>query len=370
MKEILRSYKFRIYPNTEQREQLAQTFGCARFVYNWALSNKKEAHENNIKKSANDISKELTALKKDPSFIWLKDVSSVCLQQSLMNLDNAYQRFFKKQAGFPTFKKRSNKQSARYVKSAFTFKDGKLKLAKQDKFMKVKFSRPLTGDINSLTVSKDPDGKYYVSLLVKETHKPSKKSAKQVAIDLGIKDFATFSDGTKVANPNHLFNSFSKLKRLQRKLSRKKKGSKNRNKARIKLARLHSKIANQRSDFLHKLSTQIVNENQVICVEDLAVKEMLQQNKSIAKLASNLGWRNFLTMLDYKSNWNEREFIKVDRWFASSKTCSACGSINQELKLSQRSWVCSCGAKHDRDHNAAKNILKEGIKHSLKSLQH
>ena len=362
MKEILRSYKFRIYPNAEQKEQLAQTFGCARFVYNWALSNKKEAYENNIKKSANDVSKELTALKKDPNFIWLKDVSSVCLQQSLMNLDNAYQRFFKKQGGFPTFKKRSNRQSARYVKSAFTFKNGQLKLAKQDKYMKVKFSRPLTGDINSLTVSKDPDGKYYVSFLVKETYQPPNKSAKQIAIDLGIKDFATFSDGSKVANPNHLFKSFSKLKGLQRNLSRKKKGSKNRNKARIKLARLHSKIANQRSDFLHKLSTQIVNENQVICVEDLAVKEMLQQNKLIAKLASNLGWRNFLTMLEYKSSWNERQFIKVDRWFASSKTCSACGSINKELKLSQRSWVCSCGAKHDRDHNAAKNILREGLK--------
>ena len=362
MKEILRSYKFRIYPNAEQKEQLAQTFGCARFVYNWALSNKKEAYKNNIKKSANDVSKELTALKKDPNFIWLKDVSSVCLQQSLMNLDNAYQRFFKKQGGFPTFKKRSNRQSARYVKSAFTFKNGQLKLAKQDKFMKVKFSRPLTGDINSLTVSKDPDGKYYVSFLVKETYQPPNKSAKQIAIDLGIKDFATFSDGSKVANPNHLFKSLSKLKGLQRNLSRKKKGSKNRNKARIKLARLHSKIANQRSDFLHKLSTQIVNENQVICVEDLAVKEMLQQNKLIAKLARNLGWRNFLTMLEYKSGWNERQFIKVDRWFASSKTCSACGSINKELKLSQRSWVCSCGAKHDRDHNAAKNILREGLK--------
>lgn len=362
MKEILRSYKFRIYPNAEQKEQLAHTFGCARFVYNWALSNKKEAYENNIKKSANDVSKELTALKKDPNFIWLKDVSSVCLQQSLMNLDNAYQRFFKKQGGFPTFKKRSNRQSARYVKSAFTFKNGQLKLAKQDKFMKVKFSRPLTGDINSLTVSKDPDGKYYVSFLVKETYQPPNKSAKQIAIDLGIKDFATFSDGSKVANPNHLFKSLSKLKGLQRNLSRKKKGSKNRNKARIKLARLHSKIANQRSDFLHKLSTQIVNENQVICVEDLAVKEMLQQNKLIAKLARNLGWRNFLTMLEYKSGWNERQFIKVDRWFASSKTCSACGSINKELKLSQRSWVCSCGAKHDRDHNAAKNILREGLK--------
>lgn len=361
-KEILRAYKFRIYPDAEQKEQLAQTFGCARFVYNWALYNKKEAYENNIKKSANDVSKELTALKKDPDFIWLKDVSSVCLQQSLRNLDNAYQRFFKKQGGFPTFKKRSNRQSARYVKNAFTFKNGQLKLAKHKKHLKMKMTRIITGEVSSVTVSKTPDDKYYASLLVKEQYEPKPKTAKQIAIDLGIKDFATFSDGTKVANPNHFLKSLKKMKRLQRQLSRKKKGSKNRNKARIKLARLHSKIANQRSDFLHKLSTQIVNENQVICVEDLAVKEMLQQNKLIAKLASNLGWRNFLTMLEYKSNWNERQFIKVDRWFASSKTCSACGSINQELKLSQRSWVCSCGAKHDRDHNAAKNILKEGLK--------
>ena len=366
MKEIQRSYKFRIYPDAEQRNRLAQTFGCARYVYNWALSLRKTAHENNIKINANEVSSQLTSLKKQEDFIWLRDVSSVCLQQSLMNLDNAYQRFFKKQGGFPTYKKRSNKQSARYVKGSFVFKNNKLKLAKQAKFMKVKFSRPITGEVSSITVSKNPDGKYFASFLVKELYEPSKKSAKQIAIDLGIKDFATFNDGSKVANPNHLFNSFSKLKRLQRNLSKKKKGSKNRNKARIKLARLHSKIANQRSDFLHKLSTQIVNENQVICVEDLAVKEMLQQNKQIARLASSLGWRDFLTMLEYKSNWNEREFIKVDRWFASSKTCSACNTKNEKLTLSQRSWKCSCGANHDRDHNAAKNILKEG----LKSLPH
>jgi len=369
MKEIQRSYKFRIYPDAEQRNNLAQTFGCARYVYNWALSLRKTAHENNIKINANEVSSQLTSLKKQQDFIWLKDVSSVCLQQSLANLDIAYQRFFKKQGGFPTYKKRSNKQSVRYAKSGFVFKDGKLKLAKQDKFMKVKFSRPIKGEVSSITVSKNPDGKYFASFLVKEQYEPSvkaTKTAKQIALDLGIKDFATFNDGSRVANPNHLFKSFSKLKRLQRKLSKRAKGSKNRNKARIKLARLHSKIANQRSDFLHKLSTQIVNENQVICVEDLAVKEMLQQNKHIARLASSLGWREFLTILEYKSNWNERQFVKVDRWFASSKTCNECGAKNEELTLSQRSWVCDCGANHDRDHNAAKNILKEG----LRTLQH
>lgn len=365
-KEIQRAYKFRIYPDAKQQEQLAQTFGCARYVFNWALSLRKTAYENNNKLSANEVSSQLTALKRQESFIWLKDVSSVCLQQSLANLDTAYKRFFKKLGGYPVYKKRSNKQSVRYEKTAFVFKNGKLKLAKQDKFMKVKFSRPINGEVSSITVSKNPDGKYFASFLVKEQFQPSAKTAKQIALDLGIKDFATFNDGSRVANPKYLFKSFSKLKRLQRKLSKRTKGSKNRNKARIKLARLHSKIANQRLDFLHKLSTQIVNENQVICVEDLAVKEMLQQNKLIAKLASSLGWREFLTMLEYKSSWNERQFIKVNRFFASSKTCSACGAKNDELTLSQRSWVCACGAKHDRDHNAAKNILKEG----LRNLQH
>jgi putative transposase len=361
-KEILRAYKFRIYPDAEQKDNLARTFGSSRYVFNWALDLKDQSYKEGVKLNAGQISAALTQLKKTEEFSWLNEVSSVCLQQSLMNLDVAYKNFFKCQAKHPNFKKRTNKQSARYVSSAFTFKDGKLKLAKHKKHLKMKVTRIITGEVSSVTVSKTPDNKYYASLLVKEQYKPKSKTAKQLGIDLGIKDFATFSDGTKVANPKHLLKSLKKMKRLQRQLSRKVKGSNNRDKARIKVARLHSRIANQRFDFLHKLSTQIVNENQVICVEDLAVKEMLQQNKLIAKLASNLGWRNFLTMLEYKSGWNERQFIKVDRWFASSKTCSACGSINKELKLSQRSWVCSCGAKHDRDHNAAKNILREGLK--------
>lgn len=361
-KEILRAYKFRIYPDAEQKDNLARTFGSSRYVFNWALNLKDQSYKEGVKLNAGQISAALTQLKKTEEFSWLNEVSSVCLQQSLINLDVAYKNFFKGQAKHPNFKKRTNKQSARYVSSAFTFKDGKLKLAKHKKHLKMKVSRIITGEVSSVTMSKTPDGKYYASLLVKEQYEPKLKTAKQLGVDLGIKDFATFSDGTKVANPKHLLKSLKKMKRLQRQLSRKVKGSNNRDKARIKVASLHSKIANQRSDFLHKLSTQIVNENQVICVEDLAVKEMLQQNKLIAKLASNLGWRNFLTMLEYKSNWNERQFIKVDRWFASSKTCSACGSINQELKLSHRRWVCSCGAKHDRDHNAAKNILKEGLK--------
>ena len=359
-KEILRAYKFRIYPDVEQKDNLSRTFGSVRFVYNWALDLKTKSYKQDIKLNAGQISAAMTALKKTEEFCWLKEVSSVCLQQSLMNLDVAYKNFFKGQSKHPTFKKRSNTQSARYASSAFTFKDNKLTLAKHKKHLKMKVTRIITGEVSSVTVSKTPDNKYYASLLVKEQYKPKSKTAKQLGIDLGIKDFATFSDGTKVANPKHLLKSLKKMKRLQRQLSRKVKGSNNRDKARIKVARLHSKIANQRSDFLHKLSTQIVNENQVICVEDLEIKEMMK-TKHIAKLVASLGLNQFLNMLKYKSEWNEREFVQIDKWFPSSKTCFDCGNIDKELTLDQRTWVCSCGAKHDRDINAAKNILKEGL---------
>ena len=359
-KEILRAYKFRIYPDAEQKDNLARTFGSSRYVFNWALDLKDQSYKEGVKLNAGQISAALTQLKKTEEFSWLNEVSSVCLQQSLMNLDVAYKNFFKCQAKHPNFKKRTNKQSARYVSSAFTFKDGKLKLAKHKKHLKMKVTRIITGEVSSVTVSKTPDNKYYASLLVKEQYKPKSKTAKQLGIDLGIKDFATFSDGTKVANPKHLLKSLKKMKRLQRQLSRKVKGSNNRDKARIKVARLHSKIANQRSDFLHKLSTQIVNENQVICVEDLEIKEMMK-TKHIAKLVGSLGLNQFLNMLKYKSEWNEREFVQIDKWFPSSKTCFEYGTINKDLTLKDRDWKCSCGAIIDRDINAAKNILKEGL---------
>ena len=360
-KEILRAYKFRIYPDAEQKVNLARTFGSARYVFNWALNLKDQTYKENIKLNAGQISAALTQLKKTEEFYWLKDVSSVCLQQSLMNLDVAYKNFFKGQNKHPTFKKRSNTQSARYASSAFTFKDGKLTLAKHKKPLKMKITRELSGDISSITVSKTPEGKYYASLLVKEHYKPKSKTAKQLGIDLGIKDFATFSDGKRVANPKHLLSSMKKLKRLQRQLSRKVKGSKNRDKARIKVARLHSKIANQRADFLHKLSTQLVNENQVICVEDLKVSSILR-NKRIAKLAGSLGWQSFLNMIEYKCLWNDRTFIKIDQFYPSSKTCNKCGFVKKDLKLHQRSWKCpDCSTIHDRDINAANNILAVGL---------
>ena len=253
MKEICRAYKFRIYPDAEQQLNLEKTFGCSRYIYNWALAQRKEAYAEGIKLKNNDVSQRLTLLKKQTETEWLNEVSSVCLQQSLMNLDTAYQNFFKHGAKHPKFKKKSDKQAVRYVKSAFTFSGGKLKLAKHKKSLTMKLSRTFLGEVTSVTVSKNPDGKFYASLLVKENyHSNPVRSAKQIGIDLGIKDFATFSDGTKVANPKHLLKSLKKMKRFQRQLSRKVKGSNNRDKARIKVARLHSKIANQRSDFLHK----------------------------------------------------------------------------------------------------------------------
>ena len=360
-KEVLRAYKFRIYPDAEQKVNLARTFGSARYVFNWALNLKDQTYKENIKLNAGQISAALTQLKKTEEFYWLNEVSSVCLQQSLMNLDVAYKNFFKGQAKHPNFKKRTNKQSVRYVSSAFTFKDNKLTLAKHKKPIKMKITRNFSGEVSSVTVSKTPDGKYYASLLVKEQYESKSKTTRQLGIDLGIKDFATFSDGTKVANPNHYRKSLRKLKKLQQALSNKQRGSGNYKKLKLRIARFHSKVKCQRDDFLHKLSTQLVNENQVICVEDLKVSSILR-NKRIAKLAGSLGWQSFLNMIEYKCLWNDRTFIKIDQFYPSSKTCNKCGFVKQDLKLHQRSWKCpDCSTIHDRDINAANNILAVGL---------
>lgn len=367
MKDILRAYKFRIYPNAEQQLNLEKTFGCSRYIYNWALAQRKEAFSQGEKLTNNVISQRLTELKKQTGTKWLNEVSSVCLQQSLANIDAAYKNFFKKTAKFPVFKKKSNKQAARYVKSAFVFKDGNLKLAKHSEPLKVKYSRTFTGEVTSVTISKEPDGKFYISMLVKEQFVPCSKSAKQIGIDLGIKDFATYSNGTKVANPNHYRKSLKKLKKLQQNLSKKQRGSGNYKRLKLKIARIHSKIRNQRTDFLQKLSTQIVNENQVICVEDLKVSSILR-NKRIAKLAGSLGWNSFLSMIEYKCLWNDRTFVKIDQFYPSSKTCNSCSFVKQDLKLHERTWKCpQCGTIHDRDINAANNILAVGLTAVLKN---
>jgi putative transposase len=353
-----------MYPTEEQQRNLAQTFGCCRFVYNWALSTRKRAYfDHGIKLSTGDLSAAITALKKEEGTAWLREVSSVPLQQALRHLDTAYQNFFAKRADYPVFKKKHKEQSATYTNNAFSWDGHHLTLAKQKEPLPIVWSRPLPegAQPSSVTVSKDRAGRYFISILVEETIAPLSKTEKVIGIDLGVKSFLITSDGETIDNPKYYARDEKKLAKAQRKQARKKKGSKNRNKARIKVARLHARIADTRRDFQQKASTKLIRENQVICLETLNVKGMLK-NHSLAKAISDVGWGEFVRRLEYKAAWYGRTIVKIDRWFPSSKTCSACLHILEELTLDMRSWVCpNCGTCHDRDINAAKNILAAGL---------
>ncbi len=283
------------------------------------------------------------------------------LQQSLSNLDTAFKNFFQGRAKYPTFKKRGSKQSARYTTSGFRWKDEKIWLAKMESPLNIRWSRPFNGTPSSVTVSKDPAGRYFISILVEESINPLPVNTRMVGIDLGLKDAAILSDGTKIPNPTFLRNAEPKLVRAQRNLSRKQKGSKNRAKAKTKVARIHAKIADQRRDWQHKLTTQIVHENQVISVESLKIKNMVK-NHCLAKSISDVGWGEMVRQLEYKSKGYGRTFVQIDQWYPSSKRCSECGYILNTLSLDTREWNCpECGANHDRDINAATNILSAGL---------
>lgn len=356
-----KAYKFRFYPTEDQKENLLQTFGCCRFVYNHFLDQKSRLWKEE-KKSLNysNLASLLCELK--VKFAWLREVSSVCLQQVLRNLDRAYQNFFKKRARFPSFKKRGSAQSAIYMKNAFKYSEGKLYLAKQKQPLDIRFSRSFEGEVSSVTVSKDSSDRYFVSFLVKEEIEKYPFVKKEIGIDLGISHTIIDHTGKKLVNPKFLKTSFRSLKRKQRALSKKKKRSKNREKAKLALARCHAKIRDQRLDFLHKETTRLVHENQVIAVEDLSVKKM-QKNKRLSKEIADVGFSTFLRILEYKCLWYGREFVQVGKFFPSSKTCSCCGDVLKELPLSTRQWECeACKSQHDRDINAAKNILKEGLR--------
>ena len=349
------AYKYRFYPTDEQKHILAQTFGCCRFVYNWGLSTRKTAYfQHDQKLTYNDLSAMLPALKKEHP--WLSDVSSVPIQQSLRHLDRAYKNFFEGRAKYPTFKKRRNTQSATYASNAFTWEHGQLTLAKMDEPLAITLHRAFPKDCkpSSVTVSKDCADRYFVSLLFEEKIEPLPPTTSQVGLDLGLKSMVILSTGEAVGNPKFYAKDEKRLAKAQRRHAKKKKGSKNREKARCKVARVHARINDRRRDYQRKLSTRIVHENQVICVESLAVKNMVK-NHCLAKLIHDVGWGEFVRQLEYKSEWYGRTLIKIDRWYPSSKTCHDCKHVVEDLPLDVREWTCpNCGTWHDRDINAAR----------------
>lgn len=362
--KLYKGYKYRIYPTQEQKILLSKHFGSARWVYNYGLFRKIEHYAKEKKTlSRFEIQKDIVKLKKKEETKWLAEVNAQSLQESLINLDKAYTRFFREKKGFPNFKSKKNKQSVSFTQGTkIDFEKKKVYVMKFREGIKCKFSRTFEGKIKTTTISKTTTNKYFVSILVKQEVKKVKKLKpkikKAMGIDLGLKSFLVTSNGHTFDNPKFFKKSLKKLKRGQRKFSRKKKGSNNRNKQRIRVALIHEKVTNQRKDFLHKISRQLINDNQVntYCIENLNVAGMLK-NHCLAQSISDVGWSIFTGYLSYKAEWAGKSILQIGRFAPSSKLCNVCGNINNELTLKNREWSCpKCKTKHNRDFLAACNI--------------
>ena len=355
--------KFRIYPNREQKNLINQTFGCCRLVYNRGLAMREEAYKNGNKIGYSQTSAMLTDLKRSGDFTFLKAVDSIALQQSLRDLDRGYVNFFQKRASHPTFKsKHNNHQSYRTINQGDNIRiAGKYVRLPKLGFVKVRQSMEV-GKINNVTIERTPTGKYFAVLNVDFEPQLQQNNGAAIGIDVGIKEFYSDSNGNVVSNPKHLEKSMHKLIREHRKLSRKEKGSNNRNKQRVRVALVHEKITNQRKDFLQKRSRMLIRENQTICIEDLKVKNMMRNHK-LAKYISSVSWSKFYDMLTYKATWYGNDIVKIPTMYPSSQTCSCCGYKNPLVKnLAIRKWECpECHATHDRDTNASVNILNKGL---------
>ena len=361
---VNRAYRFRLYPNREQEQALSRQFGSSRFVYNNFLRARVDYYlthkDSDGKKGLNyhDTARMLTELKRQAEYKWLSEANAQALQQTLIDLDTAYTNFFRKRAKFPRFKRKRGRQSFR-VPQAFRLEGNQLVIPKISP-IKMVVHRPVEGKIKSVTISRTPAGRYYASILCEVELADPEYQGGEIGLDLGLKAFVVTSDGEKVEHPRHLRKVERRLRRLQRRLSRRQKGSGGYEKARLAVARQHEKVANERADFLHKLSRRLVDENQVIHVEDLHVKGMLA-NHHLAKSIADSGWGEFVRQLEYKGRWYGCHVHKIDRFFPSSKRCHVCGYINQDLSLSARSWTCpECRSVHDRDENAAINIRDFG----------